>query len=307
LCSAESRCFEASGEVAAIATQMITERQRVDTPLATWAARERSQKPIGTYARISDVAARASTGSACRWTTFRVPASGRRMLVTRSSPEPCSPSCLACEFPYAGRTHWRTGWKLLQNRHVRESLENRFGRFRPTRVQLPPLRSTKRITAGAGFCLPNQVYVFAASLVGVPGVRRTIAVRSDQTLVDLHDALQHAFEWDDDHLYSFWLDGTFWSRAGDEYAHPWHAAEPGPLAPFGLGPEPQSAEVRLDRLELTKGKRIAYLFDFGDEWRVRLTLQRIADGDGGAYPRLVKSVGAAPPQYPDYEEFEDVA
>jgi hypothetical protein len=155
--------------------------------------------------------------------------------------------------------------------------------------------------------MPEQVYVFAATLVGVPGVRRTIAARGDQTLIDLHAALQRAFEWDDDHLYSFWLGGKFWSRAGDEYTHPWHAAEPGPLAALGLGPEPQSAEVRLDRLELTKGQRIAYVFDFGDEWRVRLTVQQITADDGGAYPRLVKSVGDAPPQYPDYDAFEDVA
>jgi len=155
--------------------------------------------------------------------------------------------------------------------------------------------------------MPKQVYVFATSLVGFPGVRRTIAVRSDQTLVDLHDALQFAFEWDDDHLYSFWLDGKFWSRAGDEYTHPRQAAEPNPLGAFVIGPAPRSADVRLDRIELTKGHRIAYLFDFGDEWRVRLTLRQVTDDDGQQYPRLLKSVGDAPPQYPDYEEVEDVA
>lgn len=155
--------------------------------------------------------------------------------------------------------------------------------------------------------MPKQVYVFAAGLVGFPGVRRTVAVRSDQTLVDLHDALRFAFEWDDDHLYSFWLDGKFWSRTGDEYTHPWHAAEPNPLEGFVIGPSPRSAEVRLDRIELTKGQRIAYVFDFGDEWRLRLTLRQVTDDDGQQYPRLLKSVGDAPPQYPDYEEIEDVA
>jgi hypothetical protein len=155
--------------------------------------------------------------------------------------------------------------------------------------------------------IPKQVYVFAAGLSGCPGVRRTVAVRSDQTLIDLHDALQSAFAWDNDHLYSFWLDGKFWSRAGHEYTHPWHAAEPGPFAGFGLGPEPQSAAIRLDRLELTKGQRIAYLFDFGDEWRVRLTVRQISVDDGGRYPRLLKSAGDAPPQYPNYDEIEDVA
>jgi hypothetical protein len=36
-------------------------------------------------------------------------------------------------------------------------------------------------------------------------------------------------------------------------------------------------------------------------------VQQITADDGGAYPRLVKSVGDAPPQYPDYDAFEDVA
>jgi hypothetical protein len=40
-------------------------------------------------------------------------------------------------------------------------------------------------------------------------VEREVSVRSDQTLIDLHRVLQEAFAWDDDHLYSFWLDGEF--------------------------------------------------------------------------------------------------
>ncbi len=71
-------------------------------------------------------------------------------------------------------------------------------------------------------------------------------------------------------------------------------------------PGRKSAERRLDRLRLVKGQRIAYVFDFGDEWRVRLALRQIIADDGGAYPRLLESVGEAPPQYPDCDE-EDAA
>ena len=55
----------------------------------------------------------------------------------------------------------------------------------------------------------------------------------------------------------------------------------------------------------SSGQKIAYLFDFGDEWRVELTVARVDADDGGAYPRLLESIGEAPPQYPDLEE--DVA
>lgn len=153
----------------------------------------------------------------------------------------------------------------------------------------------------------RQVYVLRADLVGFPGVRRTIAVRADQTLVDVHDALQAAFEWDDDHLYSFWLKGTFWARDGSEYTHPVHADQPNPLGPFAIGPAPKSAAVRLHRLRLKKGQRIAYLFDFGDEWRVALTVREIRADDGLSYPRLLEATGDAPPQYPDYDEIEEGA
>src|SRR5215207_6843723 len=52
----------------------------------------------------------------------------------------------------------------------------------------------------------QQSYVFDVELVGFGDVRRSIAVRQDLTLVDLHYALQSAFGWDDDHLYAFWLE-----------------------------------------------------------------------------------------------------
>ena len=62
----------------------------------------------------------------------------------------------------------------------------------------------------------TEHYVLKADLVGFRGIHRTIAIRGDQTLVDVHYALQAAFDWDDDHLYSFWPDGEFYSRDGRE-------------------------------------------------------------------------------------------
>jgi hypothetical protein len=142
------------------------------------------------------------------------------------------------------------------------------------------------------------VFVFRAKLVGVKGVRRRLAVRGDQTLHDLHLALQDAFEWANDHLYAFWLDGAYWSRRGVEFTEPLHARELG-------DPETRSARVRLGDLALEPRQKIAYVFDFGDEWRVELTVARVDADDGGVYPRLLESIGKAPAQYPALEE--DVA
>jgi hypothetical protein len=154
----------------------------------------------------------------------------------------------------------------------------------------------------------EQLYVFDARLEGCKGVRRRIAVRGDQTLVDLHEALRDAFGWQEEHLFSFWLSGKFWARDGSEYTHPFALASDA-FAGWDLPiarPARKSAECALGGLRLTKGQRIAYLFDFGDEWRVRLTVRESGTADGGAYPRIVQSVGVAPPQYP-VEDAQDAA
>jgi len=137
--------------------------------------------------------------------------------------------------------------------------------------------------------MPQQTYVFRAELVGFEGVRRTVTVHDDLTLVDLHYALQSAFGWDDDHLYSFWLNGTFWGAEAGHYMHPFHAAS--------IEPPGKSACARLDELALDEGQQIAYVFDFGSEWRVALTLKEKRAVDGRAVARCIEKVGAAPPQY----------
>jgi hypothetical protein len=145
----------------------------------------------------------------------------------------------------------------------------------------------------------RPVYVFRAKLVGLSGVRRRVALRGDQTLSDLHLALQDAFGWDDSHLYAFWLDGTYWSHHAVEYAHPDHARE------LRSDPMTHTARVRLGDLGLAPGQKVAYSFDFDDEWRVELTVAGIEADDEGVYPRLLESSGKAPAQYLDFRE--DVA
>jgi len=136
--------------------------------------------------------------------------------------------------------------------------------------------------------MASDTFIFRASLVGFRGVSRKLAIRGDETLADLHQLLHFAFEWDDDHLYSFWLSGTFWDpQRGSEYTCPSPWLEPGK----------QSARVRLDRLGLQIGQKIAYVFDFGDEWRVRLTLAEIRSAGAGECPPILESRGEAPPQY----------
>jgi len=142
----------------------------------------------------------------------------------------------------------------------------------------------------------QAVLVTYSPLTGKPEgpVVRTIAVRDDQTLEQLHEALRLAFGWADTHLYSFWLSGRFWDGEETEYTAPFEVDE--------MGKAKKSARVAIGELGLRKGKAIAYLFDFGDEWRLPLkVVDRWPAGDD-SYPMLVEAEGTPPPQYPDFDD-----
>jgi Plasmid pRiA4b ORF-3-like protein len=125
--------------------------------------------------------------------------------------------------------------------------------------------------------------VFDAELVNVRGVSARVAVPERRPLTALHDAIQEAFGWFDDHLYSFWLDGRFWGEV----------EVTSPVAPDEAE---RTADVPIAELDLRIGQRIAYVFDFGDEWRVRLTVRERVTA-AGDQPRVLALRGTPPPQY----------
>jgi hypothetical protein len=141
---------------------------------------------------------------------------------------------------------------------------------------------------------PTSIYRFRVALVDHKDVWRRIDVRSNQTLVDLHYAIQDAFDWDDDHMYAFFLNGKAWDPSA-EY-----------VCPEGQETGERSARVRLDRLQLRPSQRILYIFDFGDEWRHEVRVEKVGlEPEVGEYPRIVEEHGKPPPQYPDWDEGDE--
>jgi hypothetical protein len=69
-----------------------------------------------------------------------------------------------------------------------------------------------------------------------------------------------------------------------------------------LGKAKKSARTPIAELGLRKGKSIAYLFDFGDEWRLLLKVADRWEAGDEVYPMLVDAEGVPPPQYPDLED-----
>jgi Plasmid pRiA4b ORF-3-like protein len=122
---------------------------------------------------------------------------------------------------------------------------------------------------------------------------RTILIGGNDTFDDLHDAIQDAFDFDDDHLYAFFMDGKPWSRTGESY---WS-----PMNDDGL----MADEVKIGSAGLFEGKKFLYLFDFGDEWQFNIQVLSIkTDEKEPKKIETIESVGENPSQYRD-EDDED--
>lgn len=135
-------------------------------------------------------------------------------------------------------------------------------------------------------------------------ISRSIQIRGDQTLEDLHQTIFDAYDRFDPHMYEFQLGGK------------------GPMDPkarryvLSLGsaddfnedqtPAGHVEEATMDSLGLKVDDAFGYWFDFGDDWWHQVNVEAIDDHVGpGQYPKITKRVGESPPQYPDLDEEDE--
>jgi hypothetical protein len=153
-----------------------------------------------------------------------------------------------------------------------------------------------------------RIYTLDVSLLSGPitddfakknkSVMRTIQIRGDQTLEELHEAIFDAFGRDDPHMYEFQTGKRPMDPKGPRYVLPMAAGED-----FGPPVAGTVDTTTLDQMGLKKGRQFGYWFDFGDDWHHQIGVVQIEDGPGeGKYPRVVKRVGESPPQYPNWDE-----
>ena len=140
---------------------------------------------------------------------------------------------------------------------------------------------------------PNQTIIFKVMFKYRKGTWRKIELKATDTLEDLHDAIQDAIEWDNDHLYSFFMDNKFSKGDFDaEYTRPYE--------PEGRN---TADKAKVGMFGFSKGQKFAYLFDFGDNHRFEIEVVDFGTVDKSKdYPVVFESKGKAPEQYPDYDE-----
>lgn len=134
-----------------------------------------------------------------------------------------------------------------------------------------------------------------------PVIARTVEIRGDQTLEDLHNILFKAFDREQEHLYEFQLKGAGPMDPENEKYISSLAGEEGLDEPQ---PDGVCGETKIGALELEEDEPFAYWFDFGDDWWHQINVVSITEpvpDPKGKYPKIIKREGASPPQYMECE------
>ena len=132
---------------------------------------------------------------------------------------------------------------------------------------------------------------YVISISPYTGCFRHIRVSADITLKKLHEIIQDVFQFDNDHLYAFFMDNKAWSHTDAYYS---------PGEPHGR----RASKYKLRDLSLYKGKKFLYLFDFGDEWRFECRILREVEESTDGY-QVLRSKGETPVQYGNDWDVED--
>lgn len=130
-----------------------------------------------------------------------------------------------------------------------------------------------------------------------PECVRLIEIDSDDSFLELHEAIQAAVDFGNDHLFEFFIGRNPRNRAfpvGGE--RNWDTFDP-----F----ETYSRVPLIDVWPIPKGMKLFYHFDFGDDWLFQVTKTQHKNKTpepGITYPRVIEIKGENPEQYPMWEE-----
>jgi Plasmid pRiA4b ORF-3-like protein len=129
---------------------------------------------------------------------------------------------------------------------------------------------------------------------------RTIQIRGDQTLAELHRAIFDAFDREEEHMYEFQIGGK---GPMDPKARRY-------VLPACMDDEDKPAgdvkRTTIGSLGLRVNDVFGYWFDFGDDWWHQINVVAVEERAArGKFPKVTKRIGKSPPQYGDWDEEEE--
>jgi len=161
--------------------------------------------------------------------------------------------------------------------------------------QIPVVTDTGRLYTLAVFLMSGPINEKFAEKN--PEISRTIEIRGNQTLEELHHAIFDAFGRWEEHMYEFQFGKGPMDPKAPRYVLPSNfetdMGEGNPAAGW-------VDQTSLDSLGLKAGRSFGYWFDFGDDWWHQIDVMAIEEkATKGKYPKVIKKVGKSPPQYPN--------
>jgi Plasmid pRiA4b ORF-3-like protein len=114
-----------------------------------------------------------------------------------------------------------------------------------------------------------------------PPIWRRVLVPGEIDLAELHLIIQSVFGWTDSHLHEFEIGRARYGTPDPD----WGSDD--------VADESRAALFRL----IAAGERFSYTYDFGDDWKHQISVEKILDPQPGTrYPRCVAGRRACPPE-----------
>jgi hypothetical protein len=128
-----------------------------------------------------------------------------------------------------------------------------------------------------------SIYELKITLLEIdPPIWRRIQVPNTLLLSCLHDALQAVMGWTDSHLHQFERDGKCWGDTDSD--------DSGDLKLM------DESRFSIGNLLKAEGDSMIYLYDFGDNWRHEVVLEKIIPSEAPTKPVCLAGARRCPPE-----------
>ncbi len=148
-----------------------------------------------------------------------------------------------------------------------------------------------------------KTYIFKTHLLRDKKIIREIEAPEKFSLYRLAEAIIGAYDFDFDHAFGFFRKVTDgWDFVNVEKYELFADLKDQGIEPVDAG---SVKKTKISEVWKNIGDKMLFLFDYGDEWRFAVELIGFGKKEAKiTYPRVLKSAGKAPEQYPDYDEKE---
>lgn len=128
-----------------------------------------------------------------------------------------------------------------------------------------------------------------------PPVWRRVLVPSEITFDQFHHIIQDAFGWENEHLYAFSSSG-YGSSPVIEVDPENDAIDFSSFLSINSNRKMNAKKTKISDIFNTEGQTFTYIYDFGDNWVHKITLEKIDETDNSPSATLLNGKGACPPE-----------